>query len=86
MKLNDYDIRALAAIRAYYRVWVEWSQDPADQEPAIMVRHGGAKFWAALRRLKARNLIKDGPSIFGGGIAWTVLPAGHELLAKETRK
>jgi len=78
--MPHYDVQALAVVRAYYRVWVEGSHDPVELELAAQARRGGRRFHAALGRLMALGLVRNGPPIYGGGIAWEVLPAGEAVL------
>lgn len=84
-ELSRAQIRALRCIAAYWRVWVEWSQDVNDVRLAMVVREGriGTSTWNALVKRGMLDLEKR-RDILGGGQATPLSDRGREHLKNAT--
>lgn len=81
VKLPPAQSRALRCIAAYWRVWVEWSQDSSDVKLAAFVRQGriGSRTWDVLRKKEMIDTTKR-KDILGGGQATPVTDRAREYL------
>jgi hypothetical protein len=75
VKLSPRHLTALRSALAYYRVWVEWSQDKGEMSLAEPWRQGA--YHRLLPRLVEGGLLRlEGPGIVGGGRSPVVTEAG----------